>query len=74
MRRARVIRNQRRLGPLKFLRLFQDLNANDGITIVLVTHESDIARCARRIVNFIDGRIAYDGPAAEFFAQETAAA
>jgi len=58
----------------EIMRLFQDLNANEGITIVLVTHESDIARCARRIVNFIDGRIAYDGPAAEFFAQETAAA
>ena len=58
----------------EIMRLFQELNADAGITIVLVTHESDIARWGRRVVNFIDGRVAYDGATAQFFAQETAAA
>jgi putative ABC transport system ATP-binding protein len=33
-----------------------------GITIVIVTHESDIAMHARRLVQFRDGRIVKDGP------------
>jgi putative ABC transport system ATP-binding protein len=36
--------------------IFQELN-NKGITIVMVTHESDIAQCARRNVLFRDGQI-----------------
>jgi len=54
----------------EIMRLFEQLNAQDGITIVLVTHEPDIARCASRVVNFIDGRIAYDGPTDSFFHAE----
>jgi len=54
----------------EIMRLFEQLNAQDGITIVLVTHEPDIARCASRVVNFIDGRIAYDGPTDGFFHAE----
>jgi putative ABC transport system ATP-binding protein len=34
-----------------------------GITIVIVTHEPDIAAHARRLVQFRDGRIVKDGPA-----------
>ncbi|MGZ4810029.1 MAG: ABC transporter ATP-binding protein [Thermoanaerobaculia bacterium] len=41
--------------------LFQELNAQ-GITIVLVTHEPDIAVYATRIVEFRDGRIRRDEP------------
>lgn len=41
--------------------LFQTLNG-EGITIVLVTHEPDIALFAKRLVRFTDGRIVYDGP------------
>jgi putative ABC transport system ATP-binding protein len=37
------------------------LNAEEGITIVLVTHEPDIATYARRLVRFVDGRITHDG-------------
>jgi len=37
------------------------LNAERGITIVLVTHEPDIARYARRLVRFVDGRVVHDG-------------
>jgi putative ABC transport system ATP-binding protein len=36
--------------------LFQDLN-NKGKTIVFVTHEPDIARCATRNIIFKDGHI-----------------
>jgi len=39
--------------------LFQELN-REGVTIVLVTHEPDIARHTGRIVRFRDGRIISD--------------
>jgi putative ABC transport system ATP-binding protein len=39
--------------------IFQDLN-NEGKTIVIVTHEPEIAQHARRIVRFHDGRIVGD--------------
>jgi putative ABC transport system ATP-binding protein len=41
--------------------IFTRLNAEEGITIVLVTHEPDIAHYARRLVRFVDGRIVHDG-------------
>jgi len=44
---------------------FAQLNRERGITIVLVTHEPDIAACSRRLVRLKDGRVLYDGPAAE---------
>lgn len=43
----------------EIMRLFGELNA-DGITIVLVTHEPDIAEHAGRQVRFLDGRIVSD--------------
>jgi putative ABC transport system ATP-binding protein len=46
----------------EIMALFSELNQRDGITIVLVTHESDIAACAHRLVRLSDGRIVYDGP------------
>ncbi len=39
--------------------LFTALNA-EGITVILVTHEPDIAACARRQVRFLDGEIVED--------------
>jgi putative ABC transport system ATP-binding protein len=36
------------------------LNRERGITVVMVTHEPDMAAYARRIVRFVDGRIAAD--------------
>lgn len=39
--------------------IFQDLN-RDGVTIVLVTHERDIALHSSRIIHFRDGRIVGD--------------
>ena len=41
--------------------LFEELN-REGITILLVTHEADIARHAKRQVRFHDGRIVSDRP------------
>ena len=41
--------------------LFTRLNAERGITVVLVTHESDVARYAHRLVRFVDGRVVHDG-------------
>jgi putative ABC transport system ATP-binding protein len=45
----------------EIMRVFDDLN-REGITIVLVTHEQDIAQHARRQVRFLDGRIVSDLP------------
>jgi len=46
---------------IEVLALFQELNAQ-GLTIVMVTHETDIARYARRIVELRDGRLVRDEP------------
>jgi len=43
----------------EIMALFEALN-REGITIVLVTHETDIARHAKRQVRFHDGRIVSD--------------
>ncbi len=40
---------------------FQKLN-EDGATIILVTHEHDIARCARRVITIRDGVVTGDEP------------
>jgi len=46
---------------IEIMILFQELN-RQGITIVLVTHEPEIARYCKRIVEFRDGRILRDVP------------
>jgi putative ABC transport system ATP-binding protein len=45
---------------LEVLALLQKLNRENGITIVLVTHEHDIAACASRIITVRDGKIVSD--------------
>jgi putative ABC transport system ATP-binding protein len=40
--------------------LVTSLNRDQGITVVMVTHESDIAAYARRVIRFVDGRIDSD--------------
>lgn len=45
--------------------LFQKLNVESGITIILVTHEPDIAEHTRRIVHMFDGEIVSDKTVAE---------
>jgi len=43
----------------EIMTLFSELNA-EGISIILVTHESDIAAHASRQIRFLDGRIVHD--------------
>ena len=45
---------------VEIMELFQDLNVKEGITIVLVTHEPDIAAYAQRQIVFRDGLIISD--------------
>jgi putative ABC transport system ATP-binding protein len=44
----------------EIMELFQNLNAKEGITIVLVTHEADIAAYSRRQIHFRDGLVTSD--------------
>ena len=44
---------------LEIMALFQELN-RQGMTVVLVTHEPDVARFARRILVFRDGKVVQD--------------
>ena len=45
---------------VEIMRLLAQLNAEQGRTIVLITHEQDIARFAERVVELRDGRIVRD--------------
>jgi putative ABC transport system ATP-binding protein len=45
---------------VEIMRLLATLNAERGRTIVLITHEQDIARFAKRVVELRDGRITRD--------------
>lgn len=44
----------------EILRIFNEINSSEGVTIVLVTHEADVANSAKRIVRLVDGEIADD--------------
>ena len=46
---------------VEILEVFQKLN-DDGLTVVLVTHETDIAQFAKRSIQFRDGKIRRDEP------------
>jgi putative ABC transport system ATP-binding protein len=45
---------------VEVMEIFQRLNREMGITLVLVTHESDIAQYAQRVIVFKDGKIKSD--------------
>jgi putative ABC transport system ATP-binding protein len=42
--------------------LISNLNRERGITVLMVTHEPDMAEYAKRIVHFVDGKVASDRP------------
>lgn len=44
----------------EIMSLLQRLNREEGITIVMVTHEEDIAAYAGRLLVFVDGKLARD--------------
>jgi len=48
------------VSSVEIMRLLANLNAEQGRTVVLITHEQDIARFAKRVVELRDGRIVRD--------------
>ena len=46
----------------EIMTLFTQLNRDTGVTILLVTHENDIAGYAKRLIRFKDGHVVHDGP------------
>ncbi len=49
----------------EIMRLLQALNRDEGITVVMVTHEEDIAAYAKRLLVFTDGHLTRDEPVLE---------
>ncbi|MCR4917910.1 MAG: ABC transporter ATP-binding protein [Alphaproteobacteria bacterium] len=49
----------------EILKFFKQLNKEMGITIVMITHEFDIAKYSDRLIHIYDGHINYDGPVPE---------
>lgn len=46
---------------VEILKMFQRLNA-EGITVILVTHDANVAAYAHRTIRMVDGQIEDDGP------------
>ena len=49
---------------IEIMAIFQQLNRQHGITVILVTHEPDVAAYTSRMIHFRDGRIVKDEPVA----------
>ncbi len=45
----------------EIMELLTRFNVDDGMTIVMVTHDQEMASYAHRLIHFVDGRIARDG-------------
>ena len=45
---------------IEVMEIFQRLNEDHGITVLLITHEHDIAEYAKRVISFRDGKIVTD--------------
>jgi putative ABC transport system ATP-binding protein len=46
----------------EILKFFEKLNKDMGITIIMITHEFEIAQYANRVIHIYDGHTTYDGP------------
>ena len=44
----------------EIMEIFQKLNSESAITVILVTHEPDIAAYSRRVIRFLDGHVVSD--------------
>jgi putative ABC transport system ATP-binding protein len=44
----------------EIMNLITECNRDQGITVLMVTHEPDIAAYAKRVIRFVDGRVASD--------------
>jgi putative ABC transport system ATP-binding protein len=49
---------------LEILRLLRQLNQQQGVTLLIVTHEPDIAQLTDRVIMIRDGQVVADGPPA----------
>jgi putative ABC transport system ATP-binding protein len=49
----------------EIMNLFTRLNEEQGMSILIVTHEPDVAKYAKRLVRLKDGYVTYDGPMAD---------
>ena len=47
---------------IEVMGIFQRLNQEHGITVLLITHEMDIAEYGTRLIRFRDGRVVADQP------------
>ena len=45
---------------LEIMDVLERLNRDEGITVIMVTHEAEMAAYARRIIHFVDGKIDND--------------
>lgn len=50
---------------IDIMKLFRQLNA-EGVTLVMVTHDTDLAKQAKRVIQIMDGRILQDLSVKEF--------
>jgi len=47
---------------VEIMEILQRLNRDKSITIILITHEHDIAEYGHRVITFRDGRVVSDQP------------